>query len=302
MGSLQATCSVGLSAWEVCGPGHPPPADWLTCGSAATLPVSDRGCPLRLLSSGTQRARDLQIRSNGRIVHTCPGVAVLWGYVPGVSSFVGSWPRSWQHCWQQSSARSRTVVIGPHSLARLPLGATTTSTVARGRRGQIRVPLPTVAPARAAAGLDLLSRSPFLALGPIGVNHSTSRRDRRPVRGRPVRGITVGCHRPPPCVARLLAPGSLGSGVCWGPGRQPRARAFWARQAIPRTTLPSPVVRIRFLRFPPSMPRDSRAPPWPGSGAQLRLQRPGWLRPHCAVVAACGRCDGRPRRDRGFGM
>ncbi len=64
----------------------------------------------------------------------------------------------------------------------------------------------------------------------------------------------------------------------------------------------SPVVRIRFLRFSPSMPRDPRAPPWPGSGAQLRLQRPGWLRPHCAVVAACGRCDGRPRRDRGFGM
>ena len=46
----------------------------------------------------------------------------------------------------------------------------------------------------------------------------------------------------------------------------------------------------------------SRAPPWPGSGAQLRLQRPGWLRPHCAVVAACGQCDGRPLRNRGFGM
>ncbi len=112
------------------------------------------------------------------------------------------------------------------------------------------------------------------------------------------------CWLPPPTpsVARLLAPASLGSGVGWGPGRQPRARAFWARQAIPRTTLPSPVVGIRFLRFPPSMPRDSRAPPWPGSGAQLRLQRPGWLRPHCAADTACGRCDGRPRRDRGFGM
>lgn len=59
---------------------------------------------------------DPVIRSNGRTVHTCPGVAVFWGYVPGVSSFVGSWPRSWQHCWQHSSARSRTVVIGPHSL------------------------------------------------------------------------------------------------------------------------------------------------------------------------------------------
>jgi len=42
--------------------------------------------------------------------------------------------------------------VGPHSLARLPLGATATSTVARGRRGRIRVPLPTVASARAAAG------------------------------------------------------------------------------------------------------------------------------------------------------
>jgi hypothetical protein len=49
------------------------------------------------------------------------------------------------------------------------------------------------------------------------------------------------------------------------------------------------------LRFPPSIARDSRAPPWPRSGAQLRLQRPGWLHPHCAVAAAaCGRCDGRP--------
>ena len=129
-------------------------------------------------------------------------------------------------------------------------------------------------------------------LNQAGQNHSTSRRDRRPVRGRPVRGITVGCHRPPPSVARLLGPGSLGSGVCWGPGRQPRARAFWARQAIPRTTLPSPVVRTRFLRFPPSMPRDSRAPHWPGSGAQLRLQRPGWLRPHCASLPPVGNATG----------
>jgi hypothetical protein len=59
-----------LSAREVCVAGHPPP-DWLTCGSADTLPVRDRGCLLRLLSSGTQRARDLQIRRSGRIVHRC---------------------------------------------------------------------------------------------------------------------------------------------------------------------------------------------------------------------------------------
>ena len=42
-------------------------------------------------------------------------------------------------------------------------------------------------------------------LNQAGQNHSTSRRDRRPVRGRPVRGITVGCHRPPPSL-----PGCLG--------------------------------------------------------------------------------------------
>lgn len=54
-------------------------------------------------------------------------------------------------------------------------------------------------------------------------------------------------------------------------------------------------------RSPPGY-LGSRAHPWPGSGAQLRLQRPGWLRPHCAVVAACGQCDGRPLRNRGLGM
>jgi hypothetical protein len=111
---------------------------------------------------------DPVIRSNGRTVHPCPGVAVFWGYVPGVSSFVGSWPRSWQHCWQQSSARSRTVVIGPHSLARLPLGATATSTVARGRRVKFEC---RCQPSRQRAqrpGLDLLSPAPFLALGQNG--------------------------------------------------------------------------------------------------------------------------------------
>src|SRR6266487_135391 len=46
---------------------------------------------------------DLLIRSNGRTVQTCPGVAVLWGDVPGLSSSVGSWPRSWQQFWQQSA-------------------------------------------------------------------------------------------------------------------------------------------------------------------------------------------------------
>ena len=41
--------------------------------------------------------------ASGRTVQTCPGVAVLWGDVPGLSSFVVSWPRSWQQSWQQSS-------------------------------------------------------------------------------------------------------------------------------------------------------------------------------------------------------
>lgn len=130
-------------------------------------------------------------------------------------------------------------------------------------------------------------------LNQAGQNHSASRRDRRPVRGRPVRGITVGCHRPPPSVARLLAPGSLGSGVCWGPRRPPpTCPSILGPAGHTQDHAASPVVRIRFLRFSPSMPRDPRAPPWPGSGAQLRLQRPGWLRPHCAVVAACGDATG----------
>src|SRR5437762_3351496 len=34
-----------------------------------------------------------QIRSYGRTVQTYPGVTVLWGDVPGLSSSVGSWPR-----------------------------------------------------------------------------------------------------------------------------------------------------------------------------------------------------------------
>jgi hypothetical protein len=38
----------------------------------------------------TSAVRDHLLRSNGRTVQTCPGVAVLWGDVPGLSSFVGS--------------------------------------------------------------------------------------------------------------------------------------------------------------------------------------------------------------------
>jgi hypothetical protein len=44
------------------------------------------------------------IRGNGRIVRTCPGLVVFCGDVPGMSSFVGSWPQPWQQFWQQSTS------------------------------------------------------------------------------------------------------------------------------------------------------------------------------------------------------
>src|SRR6266480_5439856 len=59
---------------------------------------------LVLCSPGARRpgiaawyGHDLLIRSHGRTVtvQTCPGVAAPWGNVPGLSSFLGSWPRSW---------------------------------------------------------------------------------------------------------------------------------------------------------------------------------------------------------------
>jgi hypothetical protein len=50
-----------------------------------------------------QQLVSLMIRSNGQTVQTCPGVAVLWGDVPGPSSFASSWPRSWRQFWQQSA-------------------------------------------------------------------------------------------------------------------------------------------------------------------------------------------------------
>ena len=76
-------------------------------------------------------------------------------------------------------------------------------------------------------------------LNQAGQNHSTSRRGRRPVRDRPVRGITFGCHRPPPPLPGCLRRARWAQGLL-GTGRQPGARAFGARQAVPRTTLPSP--------------------------------------------------------------
>ena len=72
--SRSVRLKLALSAWEVCVAGHPP-ADWLTCGSADTLPVRDRGCPLRLLSSGTQRARTFRsvvVGTSSRTVHHGP--------------------------------------------------------------------------------------------------------------------------------------------------------------------------------------------------------------------------------------
>ena len=45
---------------------------------------------------GGTRTPNLLIRSYGRTVQTCPGVAVLWGDVPGPSSCIGSWLWSWQ--------------------------------------------------------------------------------------------------------------------------------------------------------------------------------------------------------------
>ena len=92
----------GPSAWEVCVAGHPPPADWLTCGSADTLPVRDRGCPLRLLSSGTQRARDLQIRRSGQVVQDRPLRSVRWADIPELSARDRRCPAAWQQYWQQS--------------------------------------------------------------------------------------------------------------------------------------------------------------------------------------------------------
>lgn len=87
-------------------------------------------------------------------------------------------------------------------------------------------------------------------LNQAGQNHSTSRRDRRPVRGRPVRGITVGCHRPPPPLPGCLRRARWAQGSAGDRGASPVPERFGpGRQAIPRTTLPSPVVRIRFLRF-----------------------------------------------------
>jgi hypothetical protein len=70
-------------------------------------------------------------------------------------------------------------------------------------------------------------------LNQAGQDHGTSRRDRRPVRGRPVRGITVGYHRPPPCVARLLAPGSLGSGSAGDRGASPVPERFGPGRPYP---------------------------------------------------------------------
>jgi len=55
------------------------------------------GLPVRGLAS------DLQIRTHGQVVQSCPGVAVVWADIPALSSCVCSWPWSWQQFWQQSS-------------------------------------------------------------------------------------------------------------------------------------------------------------------------------------------------------
>jgi|SRR5215475_8451892 len=69
----------------------------LTCGFAGAL--------------GGTRTPSLLIRSLGRTVQICPGVAVLWGDVPGLSSFVGGWPRSWQQSWQQPGICDRCYAL-----------------------------------------------------------------------------------------------------------------------------------------------------------------------------------------------
>ena len=72
---------------------------------SAGLPVCPR-VTVTVPGRPSHRARsghDPVIRSYGRTVQTCPGVAAFWGDVPGPSSFVGSWPRSWQQFWQQSN-------------------------------------------------------------------------------------------------------------------------------------------------------------------------------------------------------
>ena len=79
---------LALSAWELYGAASPPPADWLTCGCADVLSVSDPDCPRWLLRSGTQRAREHLIRGVGKpsrtvwcglcagpIFHSCPGAS-----------------------------------------------------------------------------------------------------------------------------------------------------------------------------------------------------------------------------------
>jgi hypothetical protein len=64
---LTGSSSDSLSAWEVCGEVHLPPADSVACGDLDGLSLSDRDCLRAPLPSGTQRARPERWRNQARL-------------------------------------------------------------------------------------------------------------------------------------------------------------------------------------------------------------------------------------------
>jgi len=93
---------LALSAWELYGAASPPPADWMTCGCADVLSVSDPDCPRWLLRSGTQRAREHLIRRSGHTVQDRLVWSVCWADIPQLSRCVGCCPPAWLQSWLQS--------------------------------------------------------------------------------------------------------------------------------------------------------------------------------------------------------
>jgi hypothetical protein len=72
--------------------------------------------PARLLSSGTQRAREHLIRRSRRIVQGRPLPSVCWADIPELYVRVRRCPAAWQQYWQQSLRpryRSRPSVFRP---------------------------------------------------------------------------------------------------------------------------------------------------------------------------------------------
>jgi hypothetical protein len=57
---------------------------------------SDREFPALTIRSGTQRARDLQIRRYRQVVQDRPSLAVCWADIPGLYVSVGRCPVAWQ--------------------------------------------------------------------------------------------------------------------------------------------------------------------------------------------------------------